>query len=290
MLIKQIFRFLRNRINPVIAYQMGEVSSKTIYTPIIVYQMGKVGSKTIEASLLRYFEQHKMQVSVYHTHNLNNLSEMEQKFLANKDRPNPQDTVAQLRKDAKLRAIIDANPEQRWNLISLVRDPIAQNVGAFFHNLKEFIPDWKEKYESGNLDIENLQKIFLEKYNHKVTKVWFENQMEPVWDIDVYSVPFDKQKGYAIYKSQKADLLLIRLEDLNKCVSGAFHEFLGFEKFELINTNIGEDKEYSELYQAFKEIPFPKGYVEEMYGTKFFHHFYSQTELERLTERWMRKK
>jgi hypothetical protein len=144
---KKLSRKVKHILNPI--------------NPIIVYQMGNVGSKTIEASLYHYIERHNLRIDVHHTHNFVNLDIFEQNILANKDRPNPKGTIAQIRKDARLRKITDENPKQRWNLISLVRDPVAQNIGAFFHNLKEFIPDWKEKYESGTLELESLQRIYI---------------------------------------------------------------------------------------------------------------------------------
>jgi hypothetical protein len=261
----------------------------TKINPIIVYQMGKVGSKTIEASLYQYFEQQNLRVDVYHTHNLINLSQMERNILANKDRPNPKATISQIRKDARLREIIDKNPKKRWNLISLARDPIAQNIGAFFHNMKEFIPDWKEKYESGNLDLENLQRIYLEKYNHQATKRWFETQMEPMWNIDIYSAPFDREKGFSIYRAPKADLLLIRLESLNECAAQAFSEFLNFINFHIVNKNIGEEKEYKALYREFKAYPLPDDFVEDMYNSRFANHFYSEHEIEEFKKYWLKR-
>jgi hypothetical protein len=257
--------------------------------PIIVYQMGKVGSKTIEASLSHYFEQEDLKVSVYHSHVLVSLKEMEKIILANTERPDPRATISQLRKDGRLRQLIDENPKQKWNLISLVRDPIAQNIGAFFHNLKEFIPDWKEKYEAGSLDLADLQSMYINKYHHTATKRWFETQMEPMWNIDVYSKPFDREKGFSIYHSPKADLLLIRLENLNECAPQAFDEFLHFKNFQLVNKNIGDEKEYKELYREFKAYPLPNDFIESMYNTRFMQHFYSETEITKLKNMWQKR-
>jgi hypothetical protein len=274
-MFKRFFAAIEHRINPI--------------NPIIVYQMGKVGSKTIEASLHHYFEQKNLRVKVHHTHNLINLKEMEENLLANRNRPNPKATLSQIRKDARLRNIIDTYPKIRWTLVSLVRDPIAQNVGAFFHNLKEFVPDWKEQSEQGTLDIESLHDLFLNKYYHKNAQTWFERQMQPMWNIDIYATPFDREAGYSIYKSEKADLLLIRLENLNECGTQAFKKFLNFENFELVNQNVGEEKDYKELYSAFKAHPLPVEFIEDMYNTPFTRHFYSEDEVEGFKRKWFKK-
>lgn len=274
-MFKKIFAAIKGAVQPI--------------DPIIVYQMGKVGSKTIEASLHDYFAHQNIRARVYHTHNLVNLDEMEKKFIANKNRPNAKGTLAQIRKDAKLKTFIDKNPKQKWNLISLVRDPVAQNVGSFFHVLKEFIPDWKQQYESGSLDLDKLQKLFIDKYPHLATKRWFETQMQPMWDIDIYAVPFDKERGFMIYRSERADLLLIRLEDLNECASQAFDEFLNFKDFKLVNANIGDEKEYKELYTKFKAHPLPVKFIESMYDSHFMRHFYSDEETIKLKKIWLKQ-
>jgi hypothetical protein len=283
-IVVNIFHAAKNRIGPWTKYGLINVD----INPIIVYQMGKVGSKTIEASLLHYFSQRKWRVAVYHTHNLINLDKMSARIRSNEYRPAPQATLSQIRKDQKLRKIIDENPVQRWSLVSLVRDPIAQNVGAFFHNLKEFIPDWKERYESQNLSMQDLQEFYIKKYHHHATRQWFETQMEPMWGIDVYSKPFDIKRGFTIYKSEKADLLLVKLENLNTSAALAFYEFLKFENFEIINQNIGEEKNYKDLYKEFKSLPLASDFVEYMYNTRFMRHFYTEDETRELKEKWTR--
>ncbi len=272
-MLKKVFAKAKRVFNPI--------------NPIIIYQMGKVGSKTVEASLNAYFDKKNIKADLYHTHNLINLDKMQQNILQDKDRPSPKGTLAQYKKDAKLRELIDKNPNQKWNLISLVRDPVSQNVASFFHVMKEYIPDWKQQYEAKSLDLNSLQKLFIDSYAHVVTKRWFEGQMEPMWGIDVYSVPFDREAGFVIYRSQKADLLLIRLENLNECAPRAFEAFLNFKNFKLVNTNIGEEKEYKEVYTAFKALPLPGDFIETMYDSRFMRHFYADDEIVKLKKKWL---
>ncbi len=108
-----------------------------------------------------------------------------------------------------------------------------------------------------------------------------------MWGIDVYSVPFDREAGFVIYRSQKADLLLIRLENLNECAPRAFEAFLNFKNFKLVNTNIGEEKEYKEVYTAFKALPLPGDFIETMYDSRFMRHFYADDEIVKLKKKWL---
>jgi hypothetical protein len=108
-----------------------------------------------------------------------------------------------------------------------------------------------------------------------------------VLGIDVYATPFPRDKGYAIYHSEKADLLFIRLRDLNHCASQAIGEFLNLDSFELVNANLGEDKAYVDVYRAFKsQITFPESYLDRIYLSSFVKHFYSETERRELRARW----
>ena len=185
---------------------------------------------------------------------------------------------------------IDENPEQHWNIISLVRDPIARNIATLFQVLSGFVPDWRERYANGKLDVRELQEWLINtSIINDSPNQWFDMQIKqiPAFGIDVYAEPFPKELGYKIYPGTScARLLLIRMENLNECAERAMYEFLGLKNFTIHNTNIGEDKDYAALYRAFKQTPLPLEYVRKIYDTKFARHFYTELELEAFTKRW----
>src|SRR5688572_1946244 len=113
--------------------------------PIIIHQMGKVGSKTVELSLRKAYEALGIQVPIYHTHILNGFERVRGYVLKEKNRQDSAGHFATLDHGESVRKLIDENPAQHWNIISLVRDPIARNVSAFFESLPEYIPDWHER-------------------------------------------------------------------------------------------------------------------------------------------------
>lgn len=260
--------------------------------PIIVHQMGKVGSKTVELSLRKAYEALGIQIPIYHTHILNGFDGVRGYILSEQHRQNSADPLAALEHGESVRKLIDGNPAQHWNVISLVRDPIARNVSAFFENLPGYMPDWRERYANGTLTVYEVQALFL-KSNMAYEKpdFWFNSQMKsiPAFDIDVYATSFPHDVGYKIYPATaRANLLLIRLENLRECAQQAMQEFLGLTKFSLYNTNTANEKEFAELYRAFNELPLPVEYVEGRYKTQFAQHFYSDAELESFTQRWTR--
>jgi glycosyltransferase involved in cell wall biosynthesis len=256
--------------------------------PILVYQMGKVGSKTVEQSLLHAYESVGVQVPIHHVHLLNELDALGQKAI--QEIPNPIESLQAMAEYKKLRQEIDENPEQHWNIISLVRDPIARNIATLFQVLSGFVPDWRERYANGKLDVRELQECLINtSIINDSPNQWFDMQIKqiPAFGIDVYAEPFPKELGYKIYPGTScARLLLIRMENLNECAERAMHEFLGLKNFTIHNTNIGEDKDYAELYRTFKRTPLPLEYVRKIYNTKLARHFYNELELEAFTKRW----
>ena len=133
-----------------------------------------------------------------------------------------------------------------------------------------------------------LIELFINKFeSHNVPLEWFDIHLKPVFNFDVYKQSFQPMHGYAIYNAEKVDILLLRLEDLNKCTKEAFYKFLSIDNFELFNTNISNDKTYSSNYSLFKDqLKLPKSYISEMYDSKYMRHFYTEAEIKILRSKW----
>jgi len=252
--------------------------------------MGKVGSKTVELSLKKAYEALGIQAPIYHTHILNGFKQGRQDALQEQNRQNPANRLASLAYGESIRKLIDENPAQHWNIVSLVRDPIARNVSVFFESLPDHIPDWRERYAQGTLTTYEIKSLFLHSSSaYESPDNWFDSQIKtiPAFGIDVYATTFPCEIGYKIYPgAAQASLLLIRLENLKECAERAVQEFLGLKNFSLYNTNIADEKEYATLYGRFTELPLPVEYVERMYKSQSVRHFYSDVELDRFTKRW----
>lgn len=257
--------------------------------PIMIYQMAKVGSRSVLFSLeYSYLRHHLPNVPIYHIHNLVDLDSHETRA----KRTGNTEELGVIQQYKKIRQDFDQLPNQHWNVISLVRDPVARNVGAFFHNLDHYIPDWKPCWKEGKLSMDEIQQAFLsDKEVHHTPNVWFDVEFKSVLGIDVYAVPFRATNGYQFYaNSPKVDLVIIRLEDLNRCAVPMVEKFLGIHDFKLYPSNIGDEKDYAEIYRAFKNTPLPLDYVEKTYQTRFACHFYTEAELQVFTRKWTQPK
>ena len=288
--LKKIIKFHPIPKNPVTSPVLRpEFAGSISQYPIIVYQMGKVGSTTVEVSLRETFQKLSLNLFIHRLHVLNNLEEEEKKIRL--DSIVVKGDLRHIKKVKALRRTMEANPAQYWNLISLVRDPVARNVGVFFHHLHKYLPRGFNLYVDGKPNLENLLECFLEPLPfHKEPGIWFETQMKPVFGIDAFASPFPKEDGYKIYHdSPRTPLLIIRLENLNQCAEQAMRDFLGLENFQLINANIGEEKEYADVYRAFKEkVRLPLEYINEIYSSKVARHFYTDAELDAFRAKWTR--
>lgn len=263
--------------------------------PIINYQMGKVGSSTIQASL----EARKLPCPVYHVHYLNplrvNQLEQQRRHHFGGERE------GYLRRIWLYQFLYEEiqRRDRRWKLITLVRDPAARNVSTFFENLDVTPEKNTDRYtvKSEYYDFEvavSLQAVqplvalFFDRLVHERPLRYFDDEVKTVFGIDVFAGEFPRHTGYQILKAEQADLLIIRLEDLDRVAEPAFNEVLGLQSFRLQPANVSADKIYAPLYKAFqRQLNPPDAYLDLLYNSTFARHFYTDAEIQTFRSRWL---
>jgi hypothetical protein len=269
--------------------------------PLLIYTMGKVGS----SSMLHSLKRQALDRPLYHLHSLASapLRELERSL-----KPDFPDSLVNLRhiwRGQFVASRLLSRPHARIQAISLIRDPVARNLSDFFqHIVAEPLPPSSDgvpgtprwRLVSSYLDFEivvskddtsALIDLYFQREWHDFPSIWIDRELEGVLDVHVYDAEFPTDVGYAIYHSDRADLLLIRLRDLNRCASEAIEAFLGLDSFRLVNANVGSGKGYVDVYNAFKsQIVFPESYLDCMYNTRFVRHFYSEMERRKMAARW----
>jgi hypothetical protein len=267
-----------------VAHYRRKLLYRHLKSPILIYQMGKVGSLTLLASLRKL----QLPVPVMHCHVLNNLEAIEEHFRG--ARENHAGPVKAIANGRKVLEELAGNPKKKWDVITLVRDPIARNISHFFHIITEIIPDIEERRQNGTIRLEELVRVFLETEEASmVPRIWFDEQMKPVFGVDVFETPFPHDQGYQIIKKGRFRLLIIRLEDLNACVGLAIRHYLRVKEMAIINVNVAENKGYADLYREFlRTVRLPDEYVNAVYGTQYARHFYTPVELQAFRERWQK--
>lgn len=176
----------------------------------------------------------------------------------------------------------------RVKVITMVRDPLATNLSGLFHNYRWWPAALKAQCDPPTADcLAAVESYFLDQYTHDVPDTWFDMEVKSLYGVDVFAEPFDPERGYAIYRNDFADVLLIKLEKLNACAADAMRDFLGIEDFRLEETNVAEDKEYAAIYQAFrKQIALPDSYLDRMYDSRVARRFYSPDEIAAFRRKW----
>jgi hypothetical protein len=237
---------------------------------ILVYTMGKVGSSSIFNNLNR----------AYQTHNLD--MESPSKYFASRYSRSILRQSAEMARWKLLhwafsRRTVDCNKRK---IITIVRDPIARNVSAYFETLS--LSQLPER--------EYLEDDFFVFTNHFVPLLWFDIEFKRNLHVDVYKHPFNKSEGYTIIDDSNVSILIIQLEKLNG-LEQVIKEFIGDPTFCLdskSSANISHDKWYADPYKEMKEgLQLPKQYVELMYSSKYTHHFYSAEQISAFENRWI---
>lgn len=176
----------------------------------------------------------------------------------------------------------------RVKAITIIRDPLATNLSGLFHNYRWWPVELKAQCDPPTAEcLAAVERYFLDQYTHDVPDTWFDMEVRAVYGIDVFAEPFDPARGYAIYRNEFADVLLLKLEMINRCIAEAMREFLGLENFVLQESNVADDKEYADLYAAFRrEIALPSSYLDRMYESRLARRFYSDEEIAAFRRKW----
>jgi hypothetical protein len=252
--------------------------------PVYILQMGRVGSVSVSTAVTTAYQAISLNVPVYHRHYISSFDLIVERILADLEHPSPA-----LQFDRQLRDTLlnDIQSGQPIKIISLVRDPVARNVSTFFYALPQFISDWKEKEAQQLLFASELSAIFESKQHFIQTALnWFDEQIKDAVGLDVYAVPFDKTRGWQIYKQGLIELLVLRMEDLQSTGEDALRKFLNLPHLKMVKVNTGEEREAFELYRRFLTHPVSREYLEMSYSTKLARHFYTDKEIEQFTDRW----
>ena len=82
-------------------------------------------------------------------------------------------------------------------------------------------------------------------------------------------------------------LIIMRAELNDEEKEFAISEFLDLPDFSIVRSNIGSKKKYASTYNLFKEtFIHPDWYIDKMYNSRFFNHFYSIETKKKLIAKW----
>ncbi|MGH0033152.1 MAG: putative capsular polysaccharide synthesis family protein, partial [Myxococcota bacterium] len=116
---------------------------------------------------------------------------------------------------------------------------------------------------------------------------WFDRELRTTLGIDVFDEPFDRERGWQILHARRADLLLLRTEDLDRTLPVGFAELTGTALPDVARENVRAEtfdgRAYAEIWRRFR---LPRDVVRRIYGGRLTRHFYGKDRIERFTARW----
>jgi hypothetical protein len=249
--------------------------------PILVYQMGKVGSTTVFESL----REAGLPNPILHVHAISDdvLKYREAHLHAGAGNPYHLDLGEAIGKE------LERGVAKRCKIISLVRDPIAVEVSGLFE-----VPQFAPEEVQGPRGLDPAKAAaYLEASLARPGALdyvfgWFDREIKRIFGIDVFAVPFPKERGAETYSGATADLLLLRLEDLDRVGSSAIRDFLALGgPFTLAPANVRADKPEAAAYRALRaHLKLSREACERIYSSRFATHFYTAEETGRFVARW----
>jgi hypothetical protein len=255
--------------------------------PILVFQMGKVGSTSICDTL----ESMNLGRPIYHVHYLSGegikAAELWHKQYQGKV---PYSVTYFGLLGAKIRANLG---KARYTIITGVREPIAKEISNYFELADKI--DMGLRNDDGAFDADRIDEYLLDRFNrfaeeedHFFTTKWFEQELKGTFRIDIYSYPFNKDKGYSIIREESLDLLVYQFEKMQDVFPDALGELLCLDNLPALEMrNVGMSKWYADLYADVKRnIVVPVEVCQKVYGTRYVGHFYSKEMIDKWIEHW----
>lgn len=143
-----------------------------------------------------------------------------------------------------------------YYVICPIREPIRRNISAYFENY----------YQQGKATMSD----FIHNYPHHVPLLWFDREIIGFWGVDVYKEEFDVDRGWQIYKADRARILVIRMENFSAWPQ-AYQALTGEEAPKLVHTHKTDETEYRRF---LKEEIVPEYYENFITQSKYAQHFY----------------
>lgn len=229
---------------------------------IAVYTLGKSGSSSILNTLQRKFSI----FNVYQLHFING-------DYIKKNHSNDFAT----RNIDRANKFLKKHSHDTIKYISLVREPVSREISSFYQNRQLFFKNVLPN------DFNGINKL-IENNGYDLALNWFDYELKKHLNFDVYSKPFDKEKGFTIYKiDSNTELMIMRTDCINKIGVAALNEFLGTDITEIKSVNVGNDKSNSVFQKQMKaQFKLSKENLNKIQNSKFMNHFFEAEEIRKL--------
>ena len=253
----------------------------------VVYQMGKVGSSTVYESLRRAGVPRVHKVHYLTAEGLDRARRSYQGFSVRV--PVPHEATSMM-----LRTILSAgSPDVRWKVITLVREPIARDVSAYVQMVDLLNP---ELVAGASPQVSRIARAAAAQFvgfdeNRSYTCRWFDDEFARTFGVDVLARPFEHGRGWGRITQDNVDVLVLRMEDLDRVFETAMLDFSG-RRVPAIYQSARSPQKLQAAYrkdvyqQILDQARISEQSCRAVYQSRYARHFYSQDELAGFQERW----
>jgi hypothetical protein len=239
---------------------------------LFIYQMGKVGSTSFEQAL-------PVAVHIHAFYGKNHTCPVRLKGLSKFGIKHFYYRAKQALLDYRLRRAFQHREQTK--IITLVREPMSRNKSMFFHDLDAYLFAAHTNCLSNRAfpiptrcqDASLLCDVFTEDFDHNYPLTWFDQEFYPMTGIDVFTYPFDSEKGYSIINKANTSVLCLRTDSIATCQE-VINKFVGYP-VEISSLNSAQTKWYSELYLQFNQQYQPSiKLLTQFKDSKLVQHFF----------------
>ena len=196
---------------------------------------------------------------------------------------------------------------KKIKIIGTVREPIARDYSAFW---QAFTEGGGERIRLMQNMTGGLQELYdryvkmLQKGNKNIRDTlgmatpwtwcnefeWFEEQYHEQLGINLYDIPFNKEKGYLRFTVGTYDIFILQLEKMENAFED-LKAFLENDSIKMIWKHKASDKWFSLAYGQFRdEVRIPREYFDGYYyNNKMLNHFYSEKDIEDFKKKWIKQ-
>lgn len=241
---------------------------------ILIYTMGKVGTNSIVQAIRR------AGLPVYNGHTLNKEALWQRIEMAKLRNRTP---ITDLR---ALDFLEHVEPHVKTiRMVTSVRESVGRNMSGFFQTL------WRHgitpPYEG--VRVEDLIKLFFEKFNHQRPDQWFRQEFRKALSVDPFHFGFDPSIGFLRFRSGRFEILFVQIELGAARLSSLISEFLGSEII-IGHTGKGQFKQYGSLYDEFKrKIVFPEEHLQGLMESRVMQSFYTEKQRQHVMRYYLKE-
>lgn len=256
--------------------------------PVVIHQMGKVGSTSVRDGIAQACPGR----TVYQIHHLTQSALHDEEALYRSVYSERRRIDGHLLDGLFVRSQLDRNRLPSGTVvISMVRDPMAQLLSAFFQTMPFRMPGFDEaaRERPAEAFAEELAHQFVGQgwWNDNRIRQFFRTQFQPVWGVDVFSLERDQSNGTFRTMVGARSFVIVRFEDLADRARTVLGDSVGVSDLPLPRRQVSADKTYGPLVALVRRSALvDDAYLDRAYESPEVRFFYSDDEIDLFRERW----